>query len=50
MQQSSSMSYLDTYTNRSILITGGLGAHVTLVDSLITDYDGNRFAIRHCFR
>ncbi len=53
------MSYLDIYTNRSILITGGLGfigsnlarrlvdlgAHVTLVDSLITDYGGNRFNI-----
>ena len=54
-----SMSYLETYTNRSILITGGLGfigsnlarrlvdlgAQVTLVDSLITDYGGNRFNI-----
>ncbi len=54
-----SMSYLNTYTNRTILITGGLGfigsnlarrlvdlgARVTLVDSLITDYGGNRFNI-----
>lgn len=51
------MTYLDFYRNRTILITGGLGfigsnlarrlvdlgAHVTLVDSLIPDYGGNRF-------
>lgn len=51
------MNYLDYYRNRTILITGGmgfigsnlarrlvdLGARVTLVDSLIPDYGGNRF-------
>ena len=51
------MDYLDFYRNRTILITGGLGfigsnlarrlvdlgARVTLVDSLIPDYGGNRF-------
>lgn len=51
--------YLDFYTNRSVLITGGLGfigsnlartlvdlgANVTLVDSLIPDYGGNLFNI-----
>lgn len=51
------MTYLDFYRNRTILITGGLGfigsnlarrlvdlgARVTLVDSLIPDYGGNRF-------
>lgn len=51
------MTYLDFYRNRSTLITGGLGfiganlarrlvdlgANVTLVDSLIPDYGGNRF-------
>ncbi|MEZ4725847.1 MAG: NAD-dependent epimerase/dehydratase family protein [Caldilineaceae bacterium] len=51
------MTYLDFYRNRTILITGGLGfigsnlarrlvdlgAQVTLVDSLIPDYGGNRF-------
>ncbi|MCX6046382.1 MAG: NAD-dependent epimerase/dehydratase family protein [Chloroflexi bacterium] len=53
------MNYLDFYTNQSVLITGGLGfiganlarrlvdlgARVTLVDSLIPDYGGNRFNI-----
>ena len=51
------MTYLDFYRNRTTLITGGLGfigsnlarrlvdlgARVTLVDSLIPDYGGNRF-------
>ena len=51
------MTYLDFYHKRTTLITGGLGfiganlarrlvdlgAHVTLVDSLIPDYGGNRF-------
>lgn len=51
------MTYLDFYRNHNILITGGLGfigsnlarrlvdlgARVTLVDSLIPDYGGNRF-------
>src|SRR4051812_42082133 len=54
-----SMTYLTFYTNKSVLITGGLGfiganlarrladlgAHVTLVDSLIPDYGGNRFNV-----
>lgn len=53
------MHYLDFYTNRSVLITGGLGfigsnlartladlgASVTLVDSMIPDYGGNLFNI-----
>lgn len=53
------MNYLDFYTDRAVLITGGLGfigsnlarrlvdlgAQVTLVDSLIEDYGGNRFNI-----
>ena len=51
------MTHLAYYTNRSVLITGGLGfigsnlarrlvdlgAQVTVVDSLISDYGGNRF-------
>jgi UDP-glucose 4-epimerase len=51
------MSYLEFYAGRPVLITGGLGfigsnlarrladlgARVTLVDSLIPDYGGNRF-------
>ena len=51
------MNYLNFYTNQSVLITGGLGfigsnlarrlvdlgARVTLVDSLIPGYGGNRF-------
>lgn len=51
------MTHLAYYTNRSVLITGGLGfigsnlarrlvdlgARVTVVDSLISDYGGNRF-------
>lgn len=51
------MAYLDFYHKRRVLITGGLGfiganlarrlvdlgARVTLVDSLIPDYGGNRF-------
>lgn len=51
------MTYLDLYHKRRVLITGGLGfiganlarrlvdlgARVTLVDSLIPDYGGNRF-------
>jgi len=51
------MTYLDFYHKRTTLITGGLGfigsnlarrlvdlgANVTLVDSLIPDYGGNRF-------
>lgn len=51
------MTYLDFYHKRRVLITGGLGfiganlarrlvdlgARVTLVDSLIPDYGGNRF-------
>ena len=51
--------HLDFYTNQHVLITGGLGfigsnlarrlvdlgAHVTLVDSLIPDYGGNLFNI-----
>ena len=51
------MTYLDFYRDRTTLITGGLGfigsnlarrlvdlgARVTLVDSLIPDYGGNRF-------
>jgi len=51
------MSYLAHYQNRAVLITGGLGfiganlarrlvdlgASVTIVDSLIPDYGGNRF-------
>lgn len=53
------MEYLNSYQNKSILITGGLGfigsnlarrlvdlgAHVTLVDSMIPDYGGNLFNI-----
>ncbi len=53
------MDYLDFYTDKRILITGGLGfigsnlarrlvdlgARVTLVDSLIPDYGGNLFNI-----
>lgn len=53
------MNDLDFYANRTVLITGGLGfigsnlarrlvdlgARVTLVDSLIPDYGGNRFNI-----
>ena len=53
------MSYLDFYAGRPVLITGGLGfigsnlarrlidlgAQVTLVDSLIPEYGGNRFNI-----
>ncbi len=51
------MTHLAYYTNRAVLITGGLGfigsnlarrlvdlgARVTVVDSLISDYGGNRF-------
>lgn len=51
------MTHLAYYTDRSVLITGGLGfiganlarrlvdlgAQVTVVDSLISDYGGNRF-------
>ena len=54
-----SMTHLNFYTNKTVLITGGLGfiganlarrlvdlgAHVTLVDSLIPDYGGNLFNI-----
>src|ERR687887_1155042 len=50
------MQHLTFYTNQSVLITGGLGfigsnlarrlvdlgAHVTLIDSLIPEYGGNR--------
>lgn len=53
------MTYLSHYRNRTVLITGGLGfigsnlarrlvdlgAKVTLVDSLIHDYGGNRFNV-----
>jgi UDP-glucose 4-epimerase len=53
------MDYLSYYQDKSILITGGLGfigsnlarrladlgAHVTLVDSIIPDYGGNLFNI-----
>jgi len=53
------MQHLTFYTNQSVLITGGLGfigsnlarrlvdlgARVTLVDSLLPDYGGNRFNI-----
>ncbi len=53
------MTYLTFYNNQSVLITGGLGfigsnlarrlvdlgARVTLVDSLLPDYGGNRFNI-----
>jgi len=53
------MHYLEHYPGRNILITGGLGfiganlarrlvdlgAHVTVVDSLIPDYGGNLFNI-----
>ncbi len=59
MNGDSQMNYLNFYTNQHVLITGGLGfigsnlarrlvdlgAHVTLVDSLIPDYGGNRFNI-----
>ncbi|MFN8496066.1 MAG: NAD-dependent epimerase/dehydratase family protein [Caldilineaceae bacterium] len=59
MSHAISNQYLDFYTNQSVLITGGLGfigsnlarhlvdlgARVTLVDSLIPDYGGNRFNI-----
>lgn len=52
-------SYLEFYSNRRVLITGGLGfigsnlahtlvalgARVLLVDSLVPDYGGNRFNI-----
>ncbi|MEZ4621278.1 MAG: NAD-dependent epimerase/dehydratase family protein [Caldilineaceae bacterium] len=51
------MTYLSFYQQRTVLVTGGLGfiganlarrlvdlgAHVTVVDSLIPDYGGNRF-------
>ncbi len=57
MNGDSQMNHLNFYTNQNVLITGGLGfiganlarrlvdlgAHVTLVDSLIPDYGGNRF-------
>lgn len=53
------MDYLDTYSGRTVLITGGLGfigsnlarrladlgARVTIIDSLIPDYGGNLFNI-----
>jgi UDP-glucose 4-epimerase len=53
------MSYLDNYAGRNVLLTGGLGfigsnlarrlvdlgAHVTVIDSLIPDYGGNLFNI-----
>ncbi|MBE2238594.1 MAG: NAD-dependent epimerase/dehydratase family protein [Caldilineaceae bacterium] len=53
------MKYLDSYAGRTILITGGLGfigstlarrlvelgAHVTVIDSLIPDYGGNLFNV-----
>ena len=53
------MDYLSFYQDKSVLITGGLGfigsnlarrladlgAHVTLVDSIIPDYGGNLFNI-----
>ncbi|HRW51028.1 MAG: NAD-dependent epimerase/dehydratase family protein [Caldilinea sp.] len=53
------MDYLDTYAGKAVLITGGLGfigsnlarrlvdlgAHVTVIDSLIPDYGGNLFNI-----
>ncbi|MEM7533094.1 MAG: NAD-dependent epimerase/dehydratase family protein [Chloroflexota bacterium] len=53
------MSYLDFYHNQHVLITGGLGfigsnlarrlvdigAQVTLVDSMVPDYGGNRFNV-----
>jgi len=49
--------YLDSYRNRAVLVTGGLGfigsnlcrrladlgARVTAVDSLLPDYGGNLF-------
>jgi UDP-glucose 4-epimerase len=52
-------SYLDFYSGKSVLVTGGLGfigsnlarrlvdlgAHVTVVDSLIPEYGGNLFNI-----
>ena len=51
------MNYLDSYADKAVLITGGLGfigsnlarrlvdlgAHVTVIDSLIPDYGGNWF-------
>ncbi|HQY94344.1 GDP-mannose 4,6-dehydratase, partial [Caldilinea sp.] len=53
------MEYLDSYAGRTVLITGGLGfigsnlarrlvelgAHVTVIDSLIPDYGGNLFNV-----
>ena len=53
------MPYRAFYANRRVLVTGGLGfigsnlsrqlvdlgAHVTIVDALISDYGGNRFNI-----
>ena len=50
-------AYLDSYRNRAVLVTGGLGfigsnlcrrladlgARVTAVDSLLPDYGGNLF-------
>lgn len=55
----STIDYLDQYAGKSVLVTGGLGfigsnlarrladlgAQVTLVDSMITDYGGNLFNI-----
>ena len=51
-------AYLDAYRGRRLLVTGGLGfigsnlarrlvdlgAHVSIVDALIPDHGGNRFA------
>ena len=53
------MSYLESYAGKAVLVTGGLGfvgstlsrrlvdlgAHVTVIDSLIPDYGGNLFNI-----